>query len=118
MVIDRGIFDLCHTAQSWHRLAGKAEVFREYQKKHREERDSNMKMLKEELGGANHVQEQYFEVTDKVPEGIWYWASLVSIIGSMVLFFGRKRQESLFIGQWAPTFLLFGLFHKLLKPSR
>ncbi len=76
-----------------------------------------MKVLKEELSGANHVQEQYFEVTDKVPEGIWYWASLISIAGSMVLFFGRKRQESLFIGQWAPTFLLFGLFHKLLKPS-
>src|SRR5690242_13506192 len=72
----------------------------------------SMKVLKEELGMANDAQGQYFEVTDKIPEGIWYWASLVSIIGSMVLFFARKRQESLFVGQWAPTFLLFGLFHK------
>lgn len=76
-----------------------------------------MKALKEELGMANGAQNQYFEVTDKVSEGVWYWASLASIIASMVLFFGRKRQESLFVGQWAPTFLLFGLFHKLLKPS-
>jgi hypothetical protein len=77
----------------------------------------NMKALKEELRMTNGAQNQYFEVTDKVSEGTWYWASLASIIGSMVLFFAHKRQESLFIGQWAPTFLLFGLFHKLLKPS-
>jgi len=66
---------------------------------------------------ANNAPDQYFEVTNKVSEGAWYWASLVSIVTSMILFFGRKRQESLFVGQWAPTFLLFGLFHKLLKPS-
>lgn len=76
-----------------------------------------MNAVKEKLGMANDTQSQYFEVTDKVPEGTWYWASLVSIVASMVLFFAQKRQESLFVGQWAPTFLLFGLFHKLLKPS-
>lgn len=76
-----------------------------------------MSAVKEKLSMANDAQGQYFEVTDKVPEGIWYWASLVSIVASMVLFFAQKRQESLFVGQWAPTFLLFGLFHKILKPS-
>lgn len=76
-----------------------------------------MSAVKEKLGIPSEAQGQYFEVTDKVPEGTWYWASLVSILASMVLFFARKRQESLFVGQWAPTFLLFGLFHKLLKPS-
>jgi len=76
-----------------------------------------MSAVKEKLVRANDAQGQYFEVTEKVPEGTWYWASLVSIITSMVLFFAKKRQESLFVGQWAPTFLLFGLFHKLLKPS-
>jgi len=76
-----------------------------------------MKITKEKLGMANNAPDQYFEVTNKVSEGAWYWASLVSIVTSMILFFGRKRQESLFVGQWAPTFLLFGLFHKLLKPS-
>jgi hypothetical protein len=76
-----------------------------------------MSAVKEKLGIPSEAQGQYFEVADKVPEGTWYWASLVSILTSMVLFFARKRQESLFVGQWAPTFLLFGLFHKLLKPS-
>lgn len=76
-----------------------------------------MSAVKEKLGVANEAQGQYFEVTDKVPESVWYWASLVSIVASMVLFFAQKRQESVFVGQWAPTFLLFGLFHKVLRPS-
>lgn len=67
---------------------------------------------------AKAVQGQYFNVADKVPEQTWYWASLGSILSSMVLFFARKREMSIFVGQWAPTFLLMGLFHKILKPSR
>lgn len=67
---------------------------------------------------AKDVQQQYFGVTDKVPEETWYWASLGSIIGSMVLFVADKHDWSVFVGQWAPTFLLLGLFHKLLKPAR
>lgn len=77
-----------------------------------------MKVLKKELRRTPDAQGQYFEVTDKIPERAWYWASLISILSSMALFFARKRQESVFVGQWAPTFLLFGLFHKLLKPAR
>jgi hypothetical protein len=29
-----------------------------------------------------------------------------------------KRDWSIFVGQWPPTFLLFGLFHKILRPSK
>jgi hypothetical protein len=28
-----------------------------------------------------------------------------------------RRDWSIFVGQWPPTFLLFGLFHKVLRPS-
>ncbi len=65
-----------------------------------------------------NVQQQYFRVTDQVPEEVWYWAALGSIIASATLFLTGKRDWSIFVGQWPPTFLLFGLFHKLLKPSR
>ncbi len=64
------------------------------------------------------VQDQYFRITDQVPDEVWYWAALGSIIASALLFSFNKRDWSLFVGQWPPTFLLFGLFHKLLKPSR
>jgi hypothetical protein len=60
------------------------------------------------------VQDQYFRVTDEVPTEVWYWAAIVSILASAVLFASNKRDWSLFVGQWPPTFLLFGVFHKLL----
>jgi hypothetical protein len=66
---------------------------------------------------AQDVQDQYFRVTDQVPEEIWYWAALGSVVASAVLFVVNKRDWSIFVGQWPPTFLLFGLFHKLLRPS-
>ena len=67
---------------------------------------------------AQKAQEQYFRVTDQVPEEVWYWAALGSIIVSASLFLIGKRDWSNFVGQWPPTFLLFGLFHKILSPSK
>jgi len=63
------------------------------------------------------VQKQYFSITDQIPEQIWYWSALGSIVSSAVLFLMGKRDWSIFVGQWPPTFLLFGLFHKILSPS-
>jgi hypothetical protein len=68
--------------------------------------------------GATDAQETYFNVTNQIPEQVWYWAALGSIITSAVLFLTDKKDWSIFVGQWPPTFLLFGLYHKLLKPSR
>jgi hypothetical protein len=67
---------------------------------------------------AKDVQDQYFRVTDQVPEEVWYWAALGSIIASAILFVSNRRDWSIFVGQWPPTFLLFGMFHKLLRGSR
>ena len=67
---------------------------------------------------AQGAQDQYFRITDQVPEEVWYWAALGSIIVSATLFLIGKRDWSNFVGQWPPTFLLFGLFLKILRPSR
>ena len=67
---------------------------------------------------AQDAQDQYFRVTDQVPEEVWYWAALGSIVVSASLFLIGKRDWSNFVGQWPPAFLLFGLFHKILRPSR
>ncbi|HYL42643.1 MAG TPA: hypothetical protein VEU97_04585 [Ktedonobacteraceae bacterium] len=67
---------------------------------------------------AQEAQAQYFRVTDQVPEEVWYWAALGSIIASATLFLVGRRDWSIFVGQWPPTFLLFGMFHKILRPSR
>jgi hypothetical protein len=68
-------------------------------------------------GTAQSAQDQYFRVTDQVPGFIWYWAAVASIIASATLFSVGRRDWSIFVGQWPPTFLLFGLFHKLVSPS-
>ena len=67
---------------------------------------------------AQSAQKQYFRLTDQVPQEVWYWAALGSIIVSASLFLLGKRDWSIFVGQWPPTFLLFGLFHKLMSPSK
>ncbi len=64
------------------------------------------------------AQQQFFRVTDRVPEQAWYWASLGSIgIAAILKLLGRDNW-AVFVGQWPPTFLLFGLYHKLLRPGR
>lgn len=67
---------------------------------------------------AADVQMQYFRITDQVPQETWYWAALLSIIVSAMLFITGKRDWSIFVGQWPPTFILFGIFHKVVSPSR
>lgn len=67
---------------------------------------------------AQDAQQQYFRITDEVPGVVWYWAAFGSVLVSATLFILNKRDWSLFVGQWPPTFLLFGLFHKLVRPSR
>jgi len=53
--------------------------------------------------------------TSKLPSDLFLW----SAVGSMVISAGMqavgKRQASLFVGQWAPAFLILGLYNKVVK---
>ena len=53
--------------------------------------------------------------TAKLPSDLLLWASFCSIAGSLVLKLNGKNHEALFFGQWAPTFLILGLYNKLVK---
>ena len=66
---------------------------------------------------AKNTQQQYFRITDNVPEQTWYWLAVGSILVSAVLKLADKDHWALFVGQWPPTFLLFGIFHRLVRPS-
>ncbi len=63
-------------------------------------------------------QQTYFRITDSIPEQAWYWGAVASILASAALKVAKKNDLSIFVGQWPPTFLLFGLYHKLLRPSK
>ena len=67
---------------------------------------------------AAEAQQTFFRITDNVPEEAWYWAALGSIGISAMLKLASKDDWAIFVGQWPPTFLLFGLYHRLIRPSR
>ncbi len=53
--------------------------------------------------------------TAKIPSDLFLWAAGVSIVGSLTLKSMRRDEDALFVGQWAPTFLLLGTYNKLVK---
>jgi hypothetical protein len=53
--------------------------------------------------------------TAKLPSDLFLWAAGGSILGSLALKMSGKDHEALFVGQWAPTFLILGLYNKLVK---
>ena len=53
--------------------------------------------------------------TAKMGSDIFLWAALGSIAGSAYLQSKGRRELSLFVGQWAPTFLTVGVYNKLVK---
>ena len=60
---------------------------------------------------ARTIEEQ----TAKLPSDLFLWAAGASILGSLCLKLSGKDHDALFVGQWAPTFLILGLYNKLVK---
>jgi hypothetical protein len=53
--------------------------------------------------------------TAKLPSDIFLWAALASIATSLALQMLDRKHDALFVGQWAPTILLLGVYNKLVK---
>lgn len=51
----------------------------------------------------------------KLPSDIFLWAALGSIAASATLKGYGKKNMALFVGQWASSFLLFGIYNKIVK---
>ena len=55
------------------------------------------------------------EQTAKIPSDVYLWAALGSMAVSLTLKLLKQDGTALFIGQWAPSFLLLGIYNKLVK---
>jgi hypothetical protein len=66
----------------------------------------------------NQPTGQYFQITNSIPEQAWYWAAVASIVASAGLKIAGRDNLSVFVGQWPPTFLLFGLYHRIVRPGK
>jgi hypothetical protein len=53
--------------------------------------------------------------TAKLPSDAFLWAAGASIAASLILKLLDRHHEALFVGQWAPTILILGLYNKLVK---
>jgi hypothetical protein len=60
---------------------------------------------------ARAIEEQ----TAKLPSDTFLWAAVGAISTSISLQMMGKQHASLFVGQWAPTLLILGLYNKLVK---
>jgi hypothetical protein len=53
--------------------------------------------------------------TAKLPSDTFLWLAFGSIGASAVLQMMGRKETSNFVGQWAPTLLILGLYNKLVK---
>lgn len=68
--------------------------------------------------GEHHegtMTERIEHYTSMAPSGLYLTLAVTSMAASALLQMSNRKQESLFIGQWAPAFLLMGLYNKLVK---
>ncbi|HEX2920791.1 MAG TPA: hypothetical protein VHO50_06465 [Bacteroidales bacterium] len=79
------------------------------------------KDVKTKLDEANpdkdegYVAEAIEEQTAKIPSDAWLWVALGSMAASLVLKVMKRDDISVFVGLWAPSLLLFGIYNKLVK---
>jgi hypothetical protein len=55
------------------------------------------------------------DITARLPSDTFLWLAGGSILGSLGLMLSGRRHDALFVGQWAPTFLILGLYNKIVK---
>ena len=60
---------------------------------------------------ARAIEEQ----TAKLPSDLFMWAAFGAMAVSLTLQLTGAKHRSLFIGQWAPSLLLFGIYNKMVK---
>lgn len=53
--------------------------------------------------------------TSQVPSGLYLSLAVASIGASAGLYLAGRKQSAVFVGHWAPTILLLGLYNKLVK---
>lgn len=60
---------------------------------------------------ARSIEQQ----TAKLPSDTFLWAAVAAMAVSAALQISGRQHVSNFVGQWAPTLLIFGLYNKLVK---
>ena len=54
-------------------------------------------------------------IPENAPSPFYLGMTVGSIVLSLILYGLRKKEDAIFVGHWAPTFLALGLFSKLVS---
>jgi len=68
-----------------------------------------------ETPGEGDITKMIETQTARIPSGTYLSLAIVSMVGSAALMLLGRRQLGNFVGQWAPTILIMGLYNKLVK---
>ena len=60
---------------------------------------------------AKAIEEQ----TAKLPSDLFLWTAVGCMTASLTLKLLKQDHMALFVGQWVPSFLLLGVYNKLVK---
>ena len=78
-----------------------------------------MSGIAESVQGTSHreggLAKPIEEITATLPSDTFLWLAMGSIAGSLGLKVAGRDTDALFVGQWVPTFLIMGLYNKLVK---
>ena len=70
---------------------------------------------KEYAHSEGQVAKAIEEQTAKLPSDAFLWMAIGSMAVSATMQMMGNKHASVFVGQWAPTFLILGLYNKLVK---
>lgn len=65
--------------------------------------------------GEGTIAKMIEQQTAKLPSDVFLWAAGGSILGSLMCQLMGDEKKAVFVGQWAPTFLILGLYNKIVK---
>ncbi len=61
------------------------------------------------------VARQIEHYTAQMPSDWFLWAAGASVLGSLTLHALGRKEDAQFMGHWAPTLLILGLYNKVVK---
>lgn len=99
------------TPRSWQKATSATAKSRPQRNKTNTHRGEKSDAEHEEGKVAEAIEQQ----TAKVPSDLFLWAAIGAMTVSLSLQCIGRKHTSLFIGQWAAPFLLFGIYNKLVK---
>jgi hypothetical protein len=71
--------------------------------------------MEREQHSEGRVAKAIEEQTAKLPSDTFLWIAIGSMATSATLQLMGNKQASVFVGQWAPTLLILGLYNKMVK---